>query len=97
MSTAYLWINAGLRVPQDKDANQARVELSKLRQATQQEIGCLQFEVKPHNDNPNKFTLWEKWTNQEALNQHFREPHTKNYLSLELTQVEYIEKLGETL
>ncbi len=97
MSTAYLWINAGLSVPQDKDANQARIELSKLRQATRQEIGCLQFEIKPHNDNPNKFTLWEKWSNQEALDQHFCEPHTKAYLALELTQLEYLEKLGETL
>ena len=96
-NTSFLWVSAGLTVPDNKNPKTASEELAKLRLATIEEAGCYQFEVKPHNDNPRKFTLWEKWTSQGALTQHFQEPHTLQYLSLELTQVDYIEKLGDTL
>lgn len=97
MTNTNLWISAGLTVPKDKDPLTASEALKTLRQATIKETGCFQFEVKPNNEDPRKFTLWEKWLNQDALTRHFEQNHTQYYLSLELTEVDYIEKLGESL
>lgn len=95
--SSFLWISAGLTVYQDKSTELARSELQALRLETIKESGCIQFEVRPNQEDPRKFTLWEKWIDKDALTQHFAEPHTQHYLSLELTEVDYIERLGETL
>ncbi|MEH6448720.1 MAG: putative quinol monooxygenase [Oleispira sp.] len=88
-----LWISAGLKVSKNKSAEQANEELQKLQQQTIQEKGCIFFDVLQHKEDPNKFTLWEEWVNEDALKEHFNQAHTKTYLALLLTEVSYIEKL----
>lgn len=92
-----LWISASIIVNDDKEPEVARQALQTLIQHTQQEPGCIRFEIRPDLENTRKFLLWEEWVNPEALQEHFRMPHTQDYLSQELTRVEYIERLGSCI
>lgn len=88
-----LWISAGLKLVSGQSAQQVKEELSILQQETVKEEGCISFEVLHNKENPNLFTLWEEWINEDALKAHFNQAHTKAYLALCLTEVSYIEKL----
>ena len=89
-----LSISAGLQLKAGKPLNEALLALKTLVEKTQHEPNCYRFEIYQHNDNPQKFTLWECWKNQEALDQHFQMEHTKQYLAMDFTEINYIEKLS---
>lgn len=88
-----LWVSAGLKVPSNKSAEKAKEKLQALQKQTIKEDGCIFFDVLQSKENPNLFTLWEEWVNEDALKRHFDQAHTKTYLALSLTDVVYIEKL----
>lgn len=88
-----LWISAGLKVSADKSAEKAKQELQILQQQTVKEKGCIFFDVLQDKEDSNLFILWEEWINEDALKEHFNQPHTKAYLAQSLTEVRYIEKL----
>ncbi|GAB2183218.1 putative quinol monooxygenase [Roseibium sp. LAB1] len=89
------FISAGIELQQGADLARAEMELRRLVAETQHEPGCNFFEIRQNLQDPGKFTLWESWTNKDALAAHFEMPHTKAYLAQNLTQVSYIEELGE--
>jgi len=91
-----LWISAGIEVLEGKDIQQARDALSNLAIATRQEPGNIKFKVLQQLDKPEKFTLWECWSDDNALQQHFAETHTKDYLAQAWTKLIYIERLQAT-
>lgn len=43
--------------------------------ATNQEAGCISFELLQSNENPNQFTMIEKYQDQTALDAHFASAH----------------------
>ncbi len=88
-----LYVSAGLVLTEGADRDFAVERIETLVQATVQEPGCRHFEVLAHRDDKQRFTLWEHWDNEEALQAHFQAPHTLEYLALNLTEVAYIEKL----
>jgi quinol monooxygenase YgiN len=88
-----LWISAGLKVSANISAEKAKEELQVLQHQTIKEKGCIFFDVLQHKEDPDLFTLWEEWINEEALKEHFNQAHTKAYLAQSLTEVRYIEKL----
>lgn len=88
-----LYVSAGLELTTGTDRAFAIEQMSKLVQETVKEPGCQYFEVLAHKDDLKKFTLWERWDNEAALQAHFEAPHTRAYLAQNLTQVTYIEKL----
>ena len=89
------FISAGIELQQGADQATAETELRRLAAETQHEPGCNFFEIRQNLEHPDKFTLWESWTDKDALAAHFEMPHTKAYLAKNLTQVSYIEQLGE--
>ncbi len=91
----HFFISASIELTHKANLEQTEKELQKLVEDTKKEEGCLQFEIRQNLEDRTKFTLWECWTNPEALKTHFEAPHTKAYLSKNLTQVSYIEKLGD--
>jgi len=91
-----LWISAGIEVLDGKDIQQARDALNNLTAATRQEPGNIKFKVLQQLDNPGRFTLWECWTDDNALQQHFAAAHTKDYLAQAWTKLIYIERLQVT-
>jgi quinol monooxygenase YgiN len=89
------FISAGIELQQGADRTRAETELRRLVAETRHEPGCNFFEIRQNLQDPDKFTLWESWTDKDALAAHFEMPHTKAYLSQNLTQVSYIEELSE--
>ena len=89
-----LWISAGLEVTQGTSAQQVKQAITVLQRQTVQEAGCLRFDVLQHQSDPNKFTLWEEWESEAALQAHYDAPHTQAYFAQSLTQVSYLEKLA---
>lgn len=83
-----VWVYVELVATASNSANSVRDELFKLESATKKESGCIQFAVCQLIDNPNKFTLWERWKDEKACKQHMSEEHTKRYFALQLTNVE---------
>ncbi len=90
---SYLYIGAGIEVEEGKDIEKTKRALNTLAEHTLQEPGCLQFIVLQQLEHPNRFTLWEAWQSEAALQLHFQLPHTKDYLAQALTKVIYIERL----
>jgi len=89
------FISAGIELQQGADLKQAENGLRLLAEQTRTESGCILFEIRQNLKEPQKFMLWECWTGPQALADHFEMPHTKYYLAQNLTQVRYIEELGE--
>lgn len=89
------FISAGIELQDGADLKQTEIGLRLLAQKTQDESGCILFEVRQNQKEPHKFTLWECWTDRQALASHFEMPHTKDFLAQNLTQVSYIEELAE--
>jgi len=88
-------ISAGIELQDGADQKQAEAGLRLLAEQTRSEPGCIRFEIRQNLKEPHKFTLWECWENRQALADHFEMPHTKAYLAQNLTEVNYIEELGE--
>jgi len=89
------FISASIELQEGADLQQAEHGLRELVLHTRQEPGCRMFEIRQNLQDPNRFTLWECWTDKAALAAHFEMPHTKAYLARNLTQVRHIEELGE--
>ncbi|MEM9631302.1 MAG: antibiotic biosynthesis monooxygenase [Pseudomonadota bacterium] len=89
------YISACIELRDGADLEKAEKGLRLLAEQTQSEPGCLLFEIRQNLQEPHKFTLWECWTDRKALSDHFEMEHTKAYLAQDLTQVNYIEELGE--
>lgn len=87
-----LWVSAGLSVTEGTAPERACQALLKLTAYTQQEPGCLRFELLQHQQ-PGRFTLWEGWVNEAALQAHYEAEHTQAYFALGLTEVDYLERL----
>lgn len=88
------FISAGIELTDGASLAETETELRALVTQTQKEPGCLLFEIRQNLKDRTKFTLWECWTDPEALAAHFKADHTKAYLAKNLTQVRYIEELG---
>ncbi|WP_028302674.1 putative quinol monooxygenase [Oceanospirillum beijerinckii] len=88
-----LYVSAGLVLTEGTDRTFAIEQMTELVEATIKEPGCRHFEVLAHKEDESRFTLWECWDNEAALQAHFQAPHTQAYLALDLTRVAYIEKL----
>jgi quinol monooxygenase YgiN len=89
------FISAGIELQDGADLKQAEIGLRLLAEKTQSEPGCILFEIRQNQKELGKFTLWESWTDRQALANHFEMPHTKDFLAQNLTQVNYIEELAE--
>ncbi|MEO1114946.1 MAG: putative quinol monooxygenase [Pseudomonadota bacterium] len=89
------FISAGIELKDGASLQEAETGLRKLAEQTQSEPGCLLFEIRQNLEAPEKFTLWECWTDKQALADHFEADHTRAYLERDLTEVRYIEELGE--
>ncbi len=76
---------------------EAKVAINTLVMETRKEPGCVKFEVHQNKDVPHRFTLWEIWTSEEALQTHFSTQHYKDYEVHNFTHVVYVEKLEEPL
>ncbi|MEP1933175.1 MAG: putative quinol monooxygenase [Roseibium sp.] len=90
----HFYISAGIQLAEGADLQLAEQGLRHLIQQTQEEPGCISFEIRQNQKDRTKFTLWECWTDPDALAAHFDADHTKKYLAQNLTTVSYIEELG---
>jgi quinol monooxygenase YgiN len=72
-----LCINAGLSLSSDAPREYVLEEACKLVAETVKEPGCQHFELLERQDDPTKFTLWERWDSEEDLNNRFGSSRTK--------------------
>ena len=56
-------------------AARCRAALEPLIAATQQEAGCLRYQLHQSLENPQSWMLHEEWVSEEALDAHQQEPH----------------------
>lgn len=56
-------------------AARCREALAPLIAATQQEAGCLRYQLHQSLDNPHGWMLHEEWESEAALRAHQQEPH----------------------
>ena len=89
------FISAGIELQDGADLKETEEGLRDLARKTQTEPDCHLFEIRQNRKNPRQFTLWECWTDKQALAAHFEMPHTKAFLARNLTKVNYIEELAE--
>lgn len=80
-------LTAVIEVTEGWDVPQVRAALADLVRATREEPGCILFDIRQSRDAPHRFTLWEVWTSEEALKDHFTYAHTKAVIEPGMTHV----------
>lgn len=85
--TSGYYITAELRVKDGSKIREATDALKILCAETLKESGCSIFQLHQDITTPSRFILWEKFDDEAAFKIHFEEPHTKSYVSLELTEI----------
>ena len=88
-----LCVNAVLVTNDNQPTEEVKKELLSLQKLTLEEAGCIRFEILQDHNAPERFTLWEIWISQEALDVHLKAPYTQCYLDKGLTSLDHIEKL----
>ena len=80
-------ITAELRVKDKRRLSEAKAALVTLCQNTVGESGCSLFSLHQCLDDECRFLLWERFENEAAFNQHFREQYTIDFVTLDLTEI----------
>jgi quinol monooxygenase YgiN len=65
-----LYLNVSLTVKKPEDIDKIRGLLAEAAALSQQEPGCLRFEVYQSQNDPAKFLLCERWESKEDLDRH---------------------------
>ena len=81
------FITAELKVKNVERVSEAKSALKTLCEKTLKEPGCSLFTLHHCTENNDRFILWERFEDEAAFKQHFLEPHTKDYVDLDLTEV----------
>ncbi len=81
------FVTAELRVKNQQRIAEAKSALVALCEKTLAEPGCSLFTLHQCAENEGRFILWERFEDEAAFKQHFLEPHTKEYMALDLTEV----------
>jgi quinol monooxygenase YgiN len=81
------FVTAELRVKDPHKVDEAIRALSHLCAATRDEAGCQIFLLHQDQTEPTRLLLWERFNDAAALQQHFKELHTLEYLALDLTEI----------
>jgi quinol monooxygenase YgiN len=55
--------------------------LTGLIRPTQNEPGCISYDLFARSDNPGWYMFIEKWENREALTTHLQQPHVQAFIS----------------
>lgn len=61
--------------------DQLKADLLEVVSQTQQEPGCLQFEIHEDVNNPGVFCLWEHFASQADFDKHLAMSYTKDYFA----------------
>ena len=67
---------ATARVKEGEEGRMREV-LQQLAAASQQEEGCITYALHVAKDDPCRFVIIERWTSQEALDEHLKLPHVR--------------------
>ncbi len=97
--TKPIFVTAVVRAKKGKAA-ELRRELIQNISLSRQEPGCLSYELFQGQDDPDVFTLHERWTSREAFTNHFQMPYMKALSSksrdlIESSQIFVVDELGE--
>ena len=87
MLTDGYYITAELKVKDPTKVQITREALVILCDKTLTESGCSMFTAHEDLNQPTRFLLWECFDDEAAFKAHFEEPHTKEYVALDLTEV----------
>ncbi len=55
--------------------------LTGLIRPTQNEPGCISYDLFARPDNPGRFMFIETWDNREALSTHLQQPHVQAFIN----------------
>lgn len=88
-----LYVSATIELSPNVSLEKAKAELSALIIETVKEEGCIKFDIHPHLENDKRFILWEIWTSEKALQDHYDAVHTQKYFKQDLTQIVEVQKL----
>lgn len=61
--------------------NQLKNELEIVVNKTQQEAGCIQFQIHQLKNDPTQFMLWECFRSHESLRKHIATDYTQRYFA----------------
>jgi len=59
-----------------------RNALLALIEPTRKEVGCLQYDLHVHTDDPGRFVFYENWASGEHLSKHAASPHLTGFVEV---------------
>lgn len=80
-------LNALVKAVDGQPLPAVRQAIKQLESDTQTEPDCLFFKIQELEQSPGYFMLWEIFTDKAALDAHFQMPHTKHYLTKNMTEI----------
>ncbi len=88
-------VSAVIEVAEGWDLATVIPALADLATATEAEPGCLMFGVRQFATTPTRFALWEIWTDEQALKDHFTYAHTRHVIDQGMTRVVTVDVLKD--
>lgn len=69
------------RVRSDAEKREALIEVGQtVAAASREEPGCISYRLYEDTELENEFVFVEEWDSEEALQQHFRTPHIRDFM-----------------
>ena len=88
MFNSGFYVTAELKIKDRNKILEARIALEALCKSTlQQEAQCTLFQLHQCQQDHTRLILWERFDSEQAYLAHFKQRHTLEYLSKELTEV----------
>lgn len=88
-------LTAVIEVAEGWEVDAVKAALTQLVQDTRPEPGCIRFEIRQSVEHPHRFTLWEIWTSEQALQDHYAYAHTRKVLDAGMTRIVSIDAQTE--
>ena len=73
-------------VAKDGRADELKRDMSSLVVPTRKEEGNLRYELNQSLDNPNEFTMIEKFKNKAAFDLHGKQPHMQHFINVTMKE-----------
>lgn len=86
---SHFYATAKIKKNDGVDFKILRKEIKKLAECSEAEKGCVRFECREIINEQGSFLLWEEFLTEEDLEAHFKYEHTINFLSLNLTTIQW--------
>ncbi len=91
---ATFYLTADVQICKPEDSELGRIELENIRRLSLEEAGCTMFEICQDREDPCRFIVWGRFTDEAAFDWHYAQPYVQDWFSSEISKTNYLSKVN---